>query len=56
MSDLIADDIVNSVNILDDVRKPEPHLNWSLPRTQVVADGDIALEIRADDRAQKPAS
>jgi hypothetical protein len=40
--------------ILDDVRKPEPHINWSLPRRQVVANGDVVLDIQAHDRTQKP--
>ena len=39
--------------ILDDVRKPEPHINWSLPKSKVVANGDVVLEIRPHDRTAK---
>jgi hypothetical protein len=39
--------------ILDDVRKPESHINWSLPRRQVIEDGNIVLEIRPHDRTER---
>jgi hypothetical protein len=39
--------------ILDDVRKPEPHINWSLPRSAVVSNGEVMLEIRPHDRTAK---
>ena len=39
--------------ILDDVRKPEPHINWSRPRRQIVADGEVVLDVRPHDRTQK---
>jgi hypothetical protein len=38
--------------ILDDVRKPEPHINWSLPRKHIVADGDVVLDVRLHDRTE----
>jgi hypothetical protein len=36
--------------ILDDVRKPGPHINWSMPRSKVMKDDQVALEIRPHDR------
>jgi hypothetical protein len=39
--------------ILDDVRKPEPHINWSLPRRQVMEDGNVVLDIRPHDRTER---
>ena len=32
--------------ILDDARKPAPHINWSLHRDRVIEAGDVVLEIR----------
>jgi hypothetical protein len=39
--------------VLDDVRKPEPHINWSLPRRQVIEDGNVVLDIRPHDRTER---
>jgi hypothetical protein len=37
--------------ILDDVRKPEPHVNWSIPMSDVVDEnGAVKLPINAPDR------
>lgn len=33
--------------ILDDVRKPKPHINWSIPRSQIISGGDVILRITA---------
>lgn len=36
--------------ILDDERKPEPHINWSMPRHRLVEDGGLAIQLEARDR------
>lgn len=33
--------------ILDDVRKQEPHINWSIPRNEIVANDEVTLEVEA---------
>jgi hypothetical protein len=39
--------------VLDDIRKPEPHVNWSMDMSEVLDDtGGVKLEIRT----QQPAS
>jgi hypothetical protein len=39
--------------ILDDVRKPEPHINWSMPRAKIIENGEVGLEIRPHDRTAR---
>jgi hypothetical protein len=40
--------------ILDDVRKPEPHVNWSIPMSDVVDEnGGVKLPINAPDRVTR---
>lgn len=39
--------------ILDDVRKPEPHINWSMGRSRIVSDGEVILEIRSRNRGEQ---
>ena len=33
--------------ILDDVRKLEPHINWSMPREEVMSKDEVTLDIKA---------
>mgnify|MGYP005813015515 CR=1 FL=1 len=37
--------------ILDDRRKPAPHINWSMAMSEVVSDGKLQLEISFDEQA-----
>lgn len=40
--------------ILDDVRKPQPHVNWSMPMSDILdKNGEIKLQIKARDRVTK---
>ena len=42
--------------VLDDIRKERPNINWSIPRSRLVKDGDIELEITTHDRLRRPDS
>lgn len=33
--------------ILDDVRKERPHINWSMPRAQLVSGGEVTVNIKS---------
>jgi hypothetical protein len=33
--------------ILDDARKPEPHINWSIPRNEIVSNDEVILRVEA---------
>ena len=35
--------------ILDDARKPEPHINWSMARELIVENDQVLLQIKAHD-------
>lgn len=35
--------------ILDDVRKPAPHVNWSMAVGEIIRDGELVLDISAHD-------
>ncbi len=37
--------------VLDDIRKDEPHINWSIPRRSVVSHGQIVLPIQIQDKS-----
>jgi len=39
--------------ILDDNRKPEPHVNWSLPRDQVAGDEAPILDLETRDKTDR---
>src|SRR5207247_5096725 len=39
--------------VLDDVRKPDPHINWSMHRSKIVTNGEVVLEIQSHDRSDK---
>lgn len=38
--------------ILDDLRKPGPHINWSMAISEIAKDGKLILEIRAHDLSE----
>ncbi len=39
--------------ILDDVRKPEPHINWSLTRQQIFSGDTLSLRISARENTNR---
>src|SRR5262249_26566517 len=40
--------------ILDDIRKPAPHVNWSMPMSEVLdQNGNVKLDVKARDRVTK---
>ena len=36
--------------ILDDRRKPEPHINWSMAMSEVVANNEVLIDISQDEQ------
>lgn len=39
--------------ILDDIRKDEPNINWSIPKGRLVSKGGVNIEIRAGNKSEK---
>ncbi len=40
-------------NILDDNRKNKPHINWSIPKRNIITDNKISLDIITHDYSEK---
>jgi len=39
--------------VLDDIRKDQPHINWSIPRSRILEEGDkITLSLAARDKTE----
>ncbi len=38
--------------ILDDIRKPKPHINWSISNSKLISGNDIILELIARDKSE----
>jgi len=39
--------------ILDDIRKDQPHINWSMPKGQLVTDNKVTVEIVTKERRKR---
>jgi len=38
--------------ILDDIRKDQPHMNWSMPRRDLIADNDVVVPVASRDKSE----
>lgn len=38
--------------ILDDIRKDQPHINWSMPRRELVAESNVVVPVKLRDKSE----